>query len=414
MRIVRCLFVLILVLLISGSASAQEAKGWLGANLVDVTKADADKLGWDAPHGAKLGLVAAGSPADKAGLKTGDTVLSVDRTEIDTASELTAAIEGKPPGTEIHFRVMSGGHERRVIVTLSERPTSQVAHDQELPHLTLDTGGHMGKIRDLTFTPDGEQLVSAGDDKVIRVWDWRAGKTVRTIRGQVGPGSDGIIFAVALSQNGRWLAVGGWMDPSTATVPCCGDIRLYDFSTGKLVALLKGHTNVVNSLAFSPDSKQLISAGGDNSAVIWDVEGRTLLHRLRGHASAIGAAAFTPDGERVVTGSNDTTLRLWRVSDGGLIAEMKGHKQRIYGLAVRSSDSMIASGDAAGEIRFWGGKNGNFLRTLGSPPGWIAALRFSPDGQKLLSTSAGARLYLRLSGTLLPVIGFNNRNTMTM
>jgi WD40 repeat protein len=47
----------------------------------------------------------------------------------------------------------------------------------------LDTGGHMAKMTGVTFTPEGKQLVSAGDDKVIRVWDWQAGKTIRTIRG---------------------------------------------------------------------------------------------------------------------------------------------------------------------------------------------------------------------------------------
>ena len=58
----------------------------------------------------------------------------------------------------------------------------------ERPILQLDTGGHMGPIKGLAFTPDGKFIVSAGDDKVIRVWDWRAGKTVRTIRGRVGAG----------------------------------------------------------------------------------------------------------------------------------------------------------------------------------------------------------------------------------
>jgi WD40 repeat protein len=74
-------------------------------------------------------------------------------------------------------------------VTLAEQPKFQAAQDQGGPLLMLDTGGHMAIIKGLAFTPDGKQLVSASDDKVIRVWDWQAGKTIRTIRGQVGPGA---------------------------------------------------------------------------------------------------------------------------------------------------------------------------------------------------------------------------------
>jgi WD40 repeat protein len=48
----------------------------------------------------------------------------------------------------------------------------------------LDTGGHTAIIRDIAFTPDGRQIVSASDDKTIRVWDVASGKTVRTIRGE--------------------------------------------------------------------------------------------------------------------------------------------------------------------------------------------------------------------------------------
>jgi WD40 repeat protein len=375
-----------LALVISRTASAQEGKGWLGADVQDVTKAEADKLKWDAPHGAKIGVVASGSPAEKAGLKAGDIIDVADGVEMETSSAFERLIGTKPPGTELRLRVLSGGSERRITATLAERPTIQVVQDQGGPLLMLDTGGHMARIQGVAFTPDGKQLVSGGDDKVIRVWDWRAGKTVRTIRGQAGAGDEGKIFATALSADGRWLAAGGWMDVQTARVPCCGDIRLYDFATGKLVALLKGHANIVVSLAFSPDGKRLISGGWDNEALIWDVEGRKLLHRLRGHTAAIQATAFTPDGQRVVTGSNDTTLRLWRVADGGLIAELKGHKEKIWrALAVRSVDGMIASGDFAGEIRLWDGNTGLYLRTLANQGGDVGSLRFSPDGTRLLS-----------------------------
>src|ERR1700694_1509475 len=90
-----------LALLIGGAAWAQEPKGWLGADVQDVTKAEADKLGWDTPHGARLGVVAPGSPADKAGLKTGDIILAIDRTVVDTSSDVDTAIGARRPGAEV-------------------------------------------------------------------------------------------------------------------------------------------------------------------------------------------------------------------------------------------------------------------------------------------------------------------------
>ena len=83
------------------------------------------------------------------------------------------------------------------------------ARAENRPIPQLDTGGHMAIIRGLAFTPDGKQLVSAGEDKVIRVWDLASGKTLRTIRGESAAGSLGKILAILLSADGKWLAVAG-------------------------------------------------------------------------------------------------------------------------------------------------------------------------------------------------------------
>ena len=59
------------------------------------------------------------------------------------------------------------------------------------PRLVIDTGGHQAVTRFIAFTRDGKSLVSAGDDKVVRIWDIASGKTVRTIRGQLSDGRRG-------------------------------------------------------------------------------------------------------------------------------------------------------------------------------------------------------------------------------
>jgi len=255
------------------------------------------------------------------------------------------------------------------------------------PILQIDTGGHKSLIRDVTFTKDGRYVVSAGDDKVVRVWDLETGETVRTLRGQIGAGSEGKIFAMALSPDERWLAVGGWMKiPGESG----HHIRLYNFPTGKLVTLLKGHTDVVNSLAFSPDSRYLVSGSSDKNAIIWHINQQQRLHTLKGHTNHIYAVAFTPDSKRVVTGSYDHSLRLWRVKTGELISKLQGHSDKVRSVAISPQDGTIASGSWDHTIRIWDGKTGRFIKTLANQGTEVGSLSFSHDGGYLVSGTSGS------------------------
>ncbi len=423
-------FLLVLLLyypLITSPVWAQTAEqpvaallGWLGARLENLTQAEAEALGWEAPRGAKIIDLIDGTPAAAAGLRPGDVIVTLDGVEVENRDRLTAAVGGKGASAQVKLRLLRAGKEKTVMLRLGARPASTAALAPDAPQLMLDTGGHMSKVTAVAVTSDGKQIVSASQDKTIRVWDIETGMTVRIIRGEAASGNWGTIFAMALSPDGRWLAVGGQFhntDRTTGSV-----IRLYDFASGKLESLLKGHSDVVIALAFSPDGKHLISGSEDKTAILWDLEARKQILQLTGHAAAVSAVALLKDGTRIVTGSKDETLRLWNAADGKLVAEMTQHREAaqhevqvsdksgawhagVEAVAISPSDRIIASGSTDGRILLWDAQSGTFIRQLAFPGGMrgfssIRSLSFNPDGRWLLSTSdyEGCQIYEVASG----------------
>jgi len=255
------------------------------------------------------------------------------------------------------------------------------------PILTIDTGGHKALIRDVMFTKDGRYLVSASDDKTIRVWNTSTGEVVRVLRGQMESGAEGKIYAAALTQNDRLLGGGGglWHMVFGIDGGKVGDIRLINFQTGEVIALLKGHRGVINGLAFSPDGNRLISGSGDKTARIWNARTQKTIHVLKGHTDYIYAVAFSPDGSMAVTGSDDDSLKLWNAKSGALIKTLKGHTYNVRSVAFTPNGKYLLSGSYDKTIRMWDGRTGKFIKVLASQNRTVDGLSISPDGTKVLT-----------------------------
>src|SRR6266567_2627502 len=88
---------------------------------------------------------------------------------------------------------------------------------------------------------------------------------------------------------------------------------------------LAGHTDIVRSVAWSPDGKMLASGAKDNTIKLWDGEMGTLLHMLKGHTNTVWSVAWAPEENVLASGSDDETVKLWDGETGCLLQTLEGH-----------------------------------------------------------------------------------------
>src|SRR3989344_2899149 len=138
-------------------------------------------------------------------------------------------------------------------------------------YLIINPNGHKGQVRELLVTNDKKQVVTGGFDKTIRVWDIETGLQSREILGQIGSGVNGMIYCMDLSPDNKLLASGGWFGKNDETSNDMSDIRIFEFETGKLLYVLKGHTNVIQSVQFTPDGKYLLAASAEDELWLWNL-----------------------------------------------------------------------------------------------------------------------------------------------
>jgi WD40 repeat protein len=164
-------------------------------------------------------------------------------------------------------------------------------------------------IWSVAFDPAGTRLATAGSDRKARIWEVTSGGELLALTGH---GAE--VLCVAFSPDGRRLATGGGGFDGT--------VRLWDSRTGELLRVFKGHWDGyqagVKAIAFSPDGQRLATAGGgtevlepknrDHSAKIWDIESGRELLSLEGHSNVVYSVAFSPDGRGLATAGVGTVI----------------------------------------------------------------------------------------------------------
>jgi WD40 repeat protein len=250
-------------------------------------------------------------------------------------------------------------------------------------------GPHGNRVGSLAYSLDGKRMASTDGSSVIHLWDGQTGKEVAVLSGRTA----GVGGEITFSPDGSRLVSGSIYPENTA--------RLWDADTGRLLFVLPGHKNEITAVAFSPDSKRVVTSSSDQTARLWDVRTGELLAVLSGHTDRVRLIALSPDGTRIITASEDATLRLWNGLTGELISVLRGHGDRFHCAPVFTPDgTRLVSGSADGTVRIWDMSLVERNGILRGHESYVYDVVFSPDGAQVASAAwdGSARLWDATTG----------------
>jgi WD40 repeat protein len=163
-------------------------------------------------------------------------------------------------------------------------------------------------------------------------------------------------------------------------------IKVWDLETGKCLQSWQSSAPIYR-IALSNDGKVLASGSECGSIFLWELATGKLLNTLTGHNSVVMNVVFQPNGQLLASGSFDTTIRLWDLTTNECIDTFTGHTQPIFSVAFNELGTQLVSSGFDTSIKVWDIKSSCCVHTLQSHSRVVVTALFSPNGSQIISGS---------------------------
>jgi WD40 repeat protein len=196
-----------------------------------------------------------------------------------------------------------------------------------------------------TFSPGTDELLTVSEKGQIAVWETKSLEAVETPQPKLKLGEERGRWMAAMSPDGRWIAALNAVKSNKVEL-----WRRDDPQAGP--RKLEGHKGDIKSLQFSRDSKSLLTASADRTALIWPVDRPGPPKELKGgHTASMAWASFNTNGTRVVTGSADNTIRVWDVETAKQLASLRWHSEGVNSVEFSPDGKWILSASDDGTVK---------------------------------------------------------------
>ncbi|MBM4070040.1 MAG: NB-ARC domain protein [Planctomycetes bacterium] len=249
-------------------------------------------------------------------------------------------------------------------------------------------------VRALTVSPD-KSMVAAGRGNQIHVYDAGSGKFIRSL---VDPGlkmGDGkpvqaahmsIVSAMAFSPDSKYLVSGSFQE-----------VSFWDVKTGMLRHKITGFAHDVVALAFSPDGKLLASGGGapteDGEIKIFEAPTWKLIGDIKnGHSDTVYGLSFSPDSKKIATCSADKFIKVFEVPSGKFIKSFEGHTHHVLDVGWQNDGKLLASAGADSTVKVWDYEKGEQARTINAHQKQVTRLLYIGKTSQFVTCSGDQQI----------------------